>query len=252
MPKKILIVTYALPEELDVDALKEVQRDQENFLVSKMNWFQKWMRRHSQMKDIEVVFVKTGVGKLNSYTTLRKVLKITRDMAPADAEITVLNLGTAASANEDIGIIVNPKRFLDRSLVHLKDSGYLIEDDYVVPEEFLDLEDCTEPVPEPDYEEFLPETGERRYSCNSGDTFATTVEDAYQLRDGWTAVCDMEAFAQAKLCSTYPGKIKFICWKYITDKIGENSLSVWEETLQEANVELTRIGMDYIREIYNS
>lgn len=158
MPKKILIVTYALPEEMDVVALKEVQRDQEKFLVSKMNWFQKLMRKYSKMKEIEVVFVKTGVGKLNSYTTLRKVLKITRDMAPADAEITVLNLGTAASANERTGILVNPKRFLDRSLVRLKDSGYLIEDDYMVPEEFLDLEDCTETVLEPDTEEFLPET----------------------------------------------------------------------------------------------
>ena len=47
----------------------------------------------------------------------------------------------------------------------------------------------------------------------------------------------MEAYAQAQVCQIK--SIPFISVKYITDRIGENSIKHWEDKLADARVGLS-------------
>jgi adenosylhomocysteine nucleosidase len=194
-----------------------------------MKPIKRFVQKHSRIKENEVVFCRTGVGKVNSYKHLKKILDITKDyVGDQEYEITVLNIGTAASVNEKPGTVVWPSRYIDRDLVRIGDK-YLEKSEYWIG----------------------AETGNKEYSCNSGDTFVTNPEEAYQIRDGFTAVCDMEAFQQARLCMAYPKKpINFVCAKFITDKIGDNSVKDWEDMLGEARKALTYIASRYICDTY--
>jgi nucleoside phosphorylase len=42
----------------------------------------------------------------------------------------------------------------------------------------------------------------------------------------------MEAFAIASVCEYH--KVPFAAVKYVSDKVGENNLKIWEETLANA------------------
>ena len=66
-------------------------------------------------------------------------------------------------------------------------------------------------------------------TCNTGDTFLTEA-------DGTGDVFDMESFAIAKVCRKH--QIPFVGVKYVTDKIGDNSVKHWEEKLAEAQAGL--------------
>ncbi len=233
--RKILIVTYALEDEVDSIVLQHYKDECEKAWLSGLRPINRYFQKRSNIKDREVVFVCTGVGKVNSYRMLKMVLDITKRYCDRNAEVTVLNLGTAASLNEEPGILVNPSRFIERDLVKIG-SEYLSKSEYQIGPDSWEGEG-------------------RAYSCNSGDTFVTNPEDAHQMRDGFTAVCDMEAFLQAELCSNYKAfskPIQFVCWKFITDKIGENSIGDWKSMLPEANTQLTAIAMDYINDTYIS
>lgn len=244
MSKEVLIFTYALDDELDKAAIEEVVNHQEKMNEINLgvigNLFKKISM--SKMKDREVVLCKTGVGKVNSTALLRDILDITMEYGKKYADrlkITVVNLGTAASALEEPGIIVNCNRFIDRDIVRISGNKYINECDWLAG----------------DTRDFSSEGNHKsRYSCNTGDRFVTDIEDAHQMRDGWIAVCDMEAFPQKRLCNYYSNKygveINFICNKFITDKIGENSISNWDEMLPEAKDELTKLAMDYVRDFY--
>lgn len=235
---KILIITYALNDEVDILSLKGVKQEQQKKWLDSMKPIKRFIQKHSGIKDIEVVFCRTGVGKVNSYKSLKTVLDITKkytekytDLEKTD--ITVLNIGTAASLLEDTGMVVFPSRYIDRDLVNVGDK-YLEKSEYQIGQDTNNGKS-------------------KKYSCNSGDTFVTDPEGAHQMRDGFTAVCDMEAFQQARLCMAYPKKpINFICAKFITDKIGDNSVKDWEEMLGEARKELTDIARQYICNIYGN
>lgn len=231
--KKILIITYALNDEVDILSLEKTKDECEKNWLDRLKPIRRFIQKHSLLKDREVVFCETGVGKVNSYSTLKIVLETTKRYIERysdleETEITVLNIGTAASVNEEPGIVVWPSRYIDRDLVKIG-GKYLEKSEYWIG----------------------AETGNKEYSCNSGDTFVTDPEGAYQMRDGFTAICDMEAFQQARLCMAYPKKpIDFICVKFITDKIGDNSMKDWEEMLEEARNELTNIASWYICDTY--
>lgn len=238
--KKILIVTYALNDEVDILSLEGVKQEYQKKWLDSLNPVKRFMQKYTNvlMKDREVVFCRTGIGKVNSYGTLKRVLDITKSYVDRcsdleNTEITVLNIGTAASVNEEPGILVWPTRFIDRDLVKIGDK-YMEKSEYWIGAD-------------------ASSTGKKEYSCNSGDTFVTDPEEAYQMRDGFTAVCDMEAFQQARLCQTYFKKpIEFICVKFITDKIGDNSIDDWKDMLDEARDELTRIAQMYICDLYEN
>lgn len=230
--KKILVITYALDDEVDILTLEHIKDECQEKWLNGLRPLKRFFQNHTNIKDREVVFVRTGVGKVASYQMLRMVFDLTKKYTGGDAEVTVLNIGTAASVLEDPGILVNPSRFIDRDLIKIG-GGYIDKIEYQIG---------------PDTAE-----GNRAYSCNSGDTFVTCEGDAWQMDDGFVAVCDMEAFQQALLCDLYNGfTVEFHCWKFITDKIGENSLGNWKEMLPEAREELTVIAMDFIEDFYRS
>ena len=58
-----------------------------------------------------------------------------------------------------------------------------------------------------------------------------------QPQDLTSDVCDMEAFAIAMVCDFY--KIPFVSVKYVSDKVGENNMKIWEETLANARIGLS-------------
>lgn len=230
--RKILVITYALDDEVDILTLEHIKDQCQEKWLNGLRPLKRFFQKHTNIKDREVVFVRTGVGKVNSYKMLKMVFDITMKYTGGNAEVTVLNIGTAASLFEEPGVVVNPSRFIDRDLVKIG-GEYLDKSEYWVGPDTVE--------------------GNRVYSCNSGDTFVTNAEDAYQMRDGFTAVCDMEAFQQAALCSKFKGfPVEFHCWKFITDKIGENSLGNWKEMLPEACNTLTSIAMDFVEDLYKS
>ena len=67
---------------------------------------------------------------------------------------------------------------------------------------------------------------DNNYECGTGDSFVLKAEDLT------SDVCDMEAFAIATVCEYY--KVPFVAIKYVSDKVGENNLKMWEETLANA------------------
>ena len=65
--------------------------------------------------------------------------------------------------------------------------------------------------------------------CNTGDRFVTEVM-------AQADVVDMENFAVAAVC--HREGIPLLSVKYITDRIGENSVQDWADQLHEANLGL--------------
>jgi Nucleoside phosphorylase len=66
--------------------------------------------------------------------------------------------------------------------------------------------------------------------CSTGDQFVTEPQ-------GDEDVFDMEAFAYSRVCRLL--NIPFVAVKYVTDRIGENSVKVWSDKLHDARQELT-------------
>ena len=65
------------------------------------------------------------------------------------------------------------------------------------------------------------------YSCGSGDNF---VDRDIELS---VDVVDMEAYAIAKVCKKE--KIKFRCFKYISDNADSNSSNDWKKNLKKGS-----------------
>ena len=251
---RVLLVTFAVPEELDTakvyDAIRKC-RNGENRKESKITRLSD--RIFSLRKTNEVVVVSTGIGKLDSYIKLKDAIATVLDKFGKDTRLTVLNVGTAASIGAPVGTVCECGRFIERDLIRV---GYGKLDDYTIytvdgtPRFLSEMDD------RPD--ECLGDQGYMfGYSCNSGDSFVTDAEKAHQMRDGWTAVCDMEAFSQARIVSESKGMflhpVEFRCVKYITDKIdGENSIETWEEELPAARMELTRQTISSVQDFFRS
>ena len=66
---------------------------------------------------------------------------------------------------------------------------------------------------------------------NTGDQFIT--ETTHLTGD----VIDMEAYAEALVCKDF--NTPFIAIKYISDIVGENSISDWQAALSDARKALT-------------
>ena len=154
--------------------------------------------------DGEVFYVKTGIGKVKAALKAQEaILNIKPDF--------VLNIGTAGSVAHSVGDIVVCSDFLDRDLVKINH-----------PEITSKLE-----INKEDISKFFPKMPVNNdYECGTGDSFVL------QPQDLTSDVCDMEAFAIASVCEYH--KVPFAAVKYVSDKVGENNLKIWEETLANA------------------
>ena len=157
----------------------------------------------------EVFYVKTGIGKVKAAVKAQEaIINIKPDF--------VLNIGTAGSVKHAVGDIIVCSDFLDRDLIKINHpeitSKLQIDKDNLV-KVFSKL-----PI-------------DNNYECGTGDSFVLKAEDLT------SDVCDMEAFAIATVCEYY--KVPFVAVKYVSDKVGENNLKMWEETLANARTGLS-------------
>lgn len=151
----------------------------------------------------EIFYVKTGIGKVKAaIKTQKAIAEIKPDF--------VLNIGTAGSLKHSVGEVVVCHKFLDRDLVKINH-----------PEITSRLQLCN------NINDFFPEIiVDNDCECSTGDSF---LLDAQELTSD---VCDMESFAVAMVCDCF--KVPFTAVKYVSDKVGENELKSWEESLARA------------------
>jgi adenosylhomocysteine nucleosidase len=162
-----------------------------------------------------VHYCQTGIGKVNA------ALSVYEAVAHRKPDL-IMNVGTAGSIRHNVDSIVVCSKFVDRDMQKCKDFGV----DYS-----HDFKDEVTRIP-------LFSDWNITNTCNTGDSFVTqAIDDADAF--------DMENFAVAALCKRL--SIPFLSVKFITDKIGENTVKHWEDKLDEANVGLQQF-FDKLRE----
>ncbi len=155
------------------------------------------------LTDCEVKYLRTGIGKVKA--TIRLM-----DALVQERPDVVINMGTAGTVVHQVGDLFVCRHFIDRDLQKV---------------------DCLDLQYETDSSALLHEKGYcrdwgREGVCNTGDSFLTETADSHG------DVFDMEAYPQAQVC--HMKQIPFIAIKYVTDKIGENSIQHWEDKLADA------------------
>lgn len=236
---RVLIFTYAIPEELDVEYLEKLNNEYISELTPKVNIFQKFLKIKPESED-KVIFLKTGSGKLNSYVELNNTLKNVYENSLDNVMIKVVNLGTAGSSLGKVGSVVDCGRFIDADIATLYGKN------------ITDLDWCNQVYK---YESGGTDIDSlRMYSCNSRDMFVTNMDDSFQHRDGWTAVCDHEAFSQARCCAEwsdlFKNRINFISTKYITHSFDKEAMNDWEKMLPDAKKSLTKVASKHLYNFY--
>jgi len=159
------------------------------------------------------VFCKTGVGKVSA------ALQVSAAIVKYQPNL-VLNIGTAGSVRHDVGTIHLCNEFIDRDMEKAAAFG-------VPYHEIFEKQQSA-----------LPDSWKFTAICNTGDTFLTEA-------DGHGDVFDMEAFAIARACRFHG--IPFAAIKYVTDKIGENSIQHWEEKLSDAKFALEQFTASLLK-----
>lgn len=161
-----------------------------------------------QIADYQFIQLFTGCGKTLSAISLMRSISQFRPGA-------VINIGTVGAANLKIGDIVVSQQFIDRDMILLREFGTTWKVDANSENEIINrLTHNTKCV-----------------ICSTGDRFVTDkIDDA--------EICDMEGFPLALICSQE--SIPFVAVKYVTDIVGQNSVSAWEERLADARAALSQ------------
>ena len=142
--------------------------------------------------NTEVYF--TGVGKVNAAATTAQILQEHKPKL-------VINYGTAGSLNPNIKGLVKVTGFVDRD---------------------MDVRPLNFKLGQTPYEKDIM-LGTEEVVCGTGDTFATSKPKID------CDIVDMEAYAIAKICKKH--KVKFLCYKYISDSADSNASSDWEKNV---------------------
>ena len=153
-----------------------------------------------------ITYCQTGIGKVNAALAVYEALM-------QQHPDVVINVGTAGSVRHEVDSILLCSRFVDRDMEKCKDFGVDYAHDFHLQVSKIELFSLWD----------------AKYTCNTGDSFVTQAIDNADA-------FDMENFAVAALCKRK--SIPFISVKYITDKIGENSVKHWEDKLDDANAGL--------------
>jgi len=141
-----------------------------------------------------------GVGKINA--TLKTIELINR-FKPKE----IINFGTAGALNNKLNGIIECTKFYQRDM----DCRGLLN--FKLGQTPFDK-----------INEII--TSENGYSCGSGDNFVTKKIEMD------VDVVDMEAYAIAKVCTIK--KVKFRCFKFISDNADHSADNDWNENLKIA------------------
>lgn len=149
----------------------------------------------------------TGVGKVAAaLATYKACMEKMPDL--------VLAIGSAGAIHYAVGDIILCSRFIDRDLEHVANLGVPFYHDFSVELKGFKTSRTTD-------------------SCvSSGDTFQTEISSKGVVAD----VYDMEAFGTAEACKKL--QLPFVAIKYVTDVIGQNSISHWEDNVRHAKIGL--------------
>ena len=140
----------------------------------------------------------TGIGKVNALISVNQALI---EFKPDN----LINFGTAGSSRSDLKGLHEVTTFKQRDM-DLRSLGLPLG--VTLNDQINDI--C------------LDRPG---LSCGTGDSFVTANQELK------TDLYDMEAYALAKLCLIE--KIKFFCFKYISDEANENASSDWNENVSK-------------------
>ncbi len=166
-----------------------------------------------EIEGYQVISVHTGVGKIKStFHLTKKIIEEKPDY--------VLNVGTAGTVSHRIGDIFVATHFVDRDYEAINRPGIIYE-----------IEGKPLMGDNPGLLHWVskyPKLG----VCNTGDTFVT------QITSLTGDFVDMEGFSQAFVCKEL--NVPFLSVKYITDRIGENSVEAWENKLADARISLSK------------
>jgi adenosylhomocysteine nucleosidase len=158
---------------------------------------------HIHLPNCEVLHCLTGVGKVSA------ALSVYEACTHFQPDL-VLGIGTSGSIKHAVGSIVLCSTYVDRDLKR----ATFAELPYLVDFESIRNANAFNQTP--------------NGKVSSGDTFLTSTAEA----DDDSDVYDMEAFGIASACQRL--NIPFVSVKYVTDRIGENSIKHWEDKLEDA------------------
>jgi adenosylhomocysteine nucleosidase len=138
----------------------------------------------------------------------------------------VINIGSAGTLTHAIGDIIVSTHFEDRDFAQTE-----------LPD--IVYEYCENNAYENSFPSIIKnkEVWKNDFIVNTGDDFVTTELHAHG------DVFDMESFAELLACRSEG--VPFISIKYITDIIGQNSIKLWAEKLEEARASLTEYFKKY-------
>lgn len=153
-----------------------------------------------------ITYICTGVGKTKS------AMHLTKHICRHKPDF-VLNIGTAGTFSHQVGDIFVATHFVDRDYRNAKLPGI----EYKI--NGMDL------IQNPSLKNWIQQYAKQGI-CSTGDTFVTEVTSSFG------DLVDMEAYALASVCKEFD--IPFLAIKYITDIIGQNSVSQWEHKLSDA------------------
>ena len=163
----------------------------------------------------EIVEIFTGVGKTQSATAV--ALAVTKHNPDL-----VLNIGTVGTYRHKVGDILVSRRFIDRDMQKLPMDLIKKDLDMQANSFGYGLKSIIDGTP-----------SDHKVTINTGDNFVTCAEEDL----GCDAV-DMESFAVAWVCKQT--EKPFLAVKYVTDVLGQNSISAWEEKLEHARLALQK------------
>ena len=162
----------------------------------------------THLSEHETLGIITGIGKSNA------ALQLTKAIITHKPDY-VVNIGTAGTLIHHRGEIFVCQSFCDRDLESTRIPGI----DFIISEN----------SPLPPIACF--KRAFKRGMVNTGDQFITKT--THLTGD----VIDMEAYAEALVCKDF--NTPFIAIKYISDIVGENSISDWQSALSDARKALT-------------
>lgn len=152
----------------------------------------------------------TGLGKVNAAYSLTKYIS-------NNNPDLIINLGSAGSGVFKKGSVINCTQFIQRDM-DVRPLGFK---KWATPFDDEDKPKLTYGIKISHLEEGI---------CGTGDSFDVAHnESSYN-------VVDMEAYALAKICQKE--NIPFICLKYITDGADEKAANDWNESLENASINL--------------
>ena len=150
----------------------------------------------------------TGVGKINATLILNEYL-----INHPEVEV-VLNLGTAGSIRHKVGEVLRCVKFIERDMIAGDQLGLTPREDKIFIEDHP-VKFCI--------------ANENTHLCATGDQFVYSKNDVIRCKSA--DVFDMEGYALAKVCKRRD--VDFICYKVVSDILGENNGNEWEAFLEK-------------------